>query len=126
MTISLCKHRFPLTVGKGAVLHPSDCEGCGITFADCQAELDRQAEQVRLATAHDGRCEFCAKAARVFQFQRDDMPWDETDPPVQWLCLHCWSNAQTAVEETGFADLEDAFLNATDNQLVRFVFGGAR
>ncbi|MFE6716799.1 hypothetical protein ACFVDU_04325 [Streptomyces albidoflavus] len=126
MTISLCKHRFPLTVGKDSVLHPSDCEGCGITFTDCQAELDRQAEQVRLATARDGRCEFCAKAARVFQFQRDDMPWDETDPPVQWLCLHCWSNAQTTVEGTGFADLEDAFLSATDAQLARFVFGGAR
>ncbi|MFJ4418230.1 hypothetical protein [Streptomyces sp. NPDC088925] len=126
MTISLCKHSFPIQPPLGSMAWPGDCTSCGLTWAAAQAELERQAEQVRLATAHECRCDFCAKPRVVFQFQREQAPWEETEPPVRWLCTHCWGAAQTTAEETGFDSLADVFDNGTDDQLARFVFGGAR
>ncbi|WP_435246391.1 hypothetical protein [Streptomyces sp. NRRL F-5630] len=126
MTISLCKHGFPIQPPLGSMASPGDCTGCGLTWAASQIELERQAERVRLATAHEGRCEFCAKSAVVFQFQREQAPWEETEPAVRWLCIPCWGQAKTTAEETGFDSLADVFDNGTDDQLARFVFGGAR
>ncbi|MFI6530472.1 hypothetical protein [Streptomyces uncialis] len=123
MKISLCKHHFSLPVNLPGA--PGDCRRCGLSWDDNLAGLARQAEQVRLATAHEARCEHCAKRTVVFQFQREQQPWDEAEPPLLWLCQHCWSRAAVAVEETGFADFADAFERGSDTQLARLV-GGVR
>ncbi|OKH91461.1 hypothetical protein [Streptomyces uncialis] len=123
MKISLCKHLFPLTVGRDGVT-PGDCRGCGLTWTDGQAELERQAERIRLATARDGNCEHCAKRVTVFQFQREQQSWDEAEPPLLWLCQHCWSRAAITVEqeEAAFAD---TFGQIGEGPLARLV-GGLR
>ncbi|MEU6925508.1 hypothetical protein [Streptomyces sp. NPDC046631] len=125
MTISLCKHRFPVIAPGGSLFRPGDCDRCGITFAASQAELDRQAAQTRLHTAHEGNCEHCTKQVTVFQFQRDAMPWDETDPPVHWLCMNCWGAAAEVTDGLTYSEISAALDNPHASPLTRLVFGGA-
>ncbi|WP_407563367.1 hypothetical protein [Streptomyces sp. 184] len=124
--ISLCKHGFPIQPPHGSFARPGDCTGCGITWEALQAELQRQEDTIRMRTAHEGDCELCGHTRMLFRFQREQQPWDEGEPPVRWLCIPCWGNAKTTEENTGFSDFNDVFDNGTDDQLARFVFGGAR
>lgn len=126
MTVSLCKHSFPVLPPHGSLGAPGDCTGCGTTFDAIQAELKQQADIIRLRTAHRGECEYCGKNTMLFRFQRDEQPWDETEPPVRWLCVPCWGKAKATAEATGFSDFYDVFDNGNDEQLARFTFGGAR
>ncbi|MER5277736.1 hypothetical protein ABT025_18530 [Streptomyces sp. NPDC002809] len=126
MTLSLCKHRFPLIAPGGSFFHPGDCDRCGLTWAAGQAELDRQTEQIRLNTAHEGNCEYCTKRAVIFQFQRESMPWDEADPPVHWLCPGCWSGASEVADGLTYSEISAALDSPHGTSLERFVFGGAK
>lgn len=128
--VSLCKHSFPIQPPHGSIVRPGDCTGCGVTWNAIQAELAQQLAQREVdlcnRTAHEGRCTSCALPRMVFRYQREAHPWEPEDPPAHWLCTTCWGNAQATEEATGFTDLHDAFNNATDDQLARFVFGGAQ
>ncbi|MFE7566894.1 hypothetical protein ACFU76_08000 [Streptomyces sp. NPDC057539] len=126
MTSTLCKHRFPLIAPAGSLFRPGDCTGCGLTFAASQAELERQAEQIRLHTAHEGNCEYCTRSAVVFQFQREAMPWDEADPPVRWLCMGCWTGAAEVADGLTYSEISAALDSPSGSAFARFVFGGAR
>ena len=53
----------------------------------------------------------------VFRYQREQQPWDETEPPVIWLCVRDWSRARETEEATGFIDFNDLFDRGTDEQL---------
>lgn len=123
MTVSLCKHAFPIQPPHGSLARPGDCSRCGATWQTVQEELWRQEDTIRMRTAHEGQCGSCGKTRMVFGYQREQRPWDETEPPMRWLCIPCWGQAKTAEEETGFATFAEAFANGTDDQLARFVFG---
>ncbi|MFE4915883.1 hypothetical protein ACFRCX_30740 [Streptomyces sp. NPDC056652] len=125
MTISLCKHRFPLIAPAGSLFRPVDCTNCGLTFAASQTELERQAEQIRLHTAREGHCEYCTRSAVVFQFQREAMPWDLSDPPVHWLCMGCWGEAAQTADGLTYSEISAALDSPQANPFARFVFGGA-
>jgi hypothetical protein len=122
MTISLCKHSFTV-LPPASITRPGPCAGCGITWLAVQEELARQADTIRLRTAQEGTCRGCAKQRMLFSYQREQMPWEETEPPTVWLCIPCWGNAQECEEQTGFVDFKDLFANGTDEQLSRALRG---
>ncbi|MFF7067350.1 hypothetical protein [Streptomyces pseudovenezuelae] len=117
MKVSLCKHGFPVQPPLGSLANPGDCTGCGITWADAQAELDRQEVLLRLRTAHEGICERCGNRRLVFRYTREQQPWDQGEPRVLWLCARDWSAARETEETTGFIDFNDLFDRGTDEQL---------
>ncbi|MEV8396317.1 hypothetical protein [Streptomyces niveus] len=125
MTISLCKHRFPIQPPHGSLGAPGDCTGCGTTWDTIQDELQKQTDTIRMRTAHEGQCHHCGKTRMVFSYQREQQPWEQDEPPVLWLCIPDWGQAKATEETTGFADFNDVFDHGTDDQLARFVFGGA-
>jgi hypothetical protein len=126
VTVSLCKHRFPLQPPHGSLAYPGNCIGCGTTWDAVQEELQRQQDTIRMRTAHEGPCGYCGKKRMLFSYQREQQPWDETEPPVRWLCIPCWGSAQEVEENTGFTTFPEAFNHGTDEQLARYVFGGGR
>lgn len=126
MKTSLCKHRFPLQPPHGSLAFPGDCTRCGTSWEAVQDELQRQADTIRMRTAHEGACQLCQKTRMLFSYQREQQPWDETEPPVRWLCIPCWGNSKETEEATGFVDFHDVFDRGTDDQLARFVFGGGQ
>ncbi|RYJ29385.1 hypothetical protein CU044_2126 [Streptomyces sp. L-9-10] len=123
MTSSLCKHSFPVQAPGGSLFRPGDCTGCGVTWDAVQDELQRQADIIRVRTAHEGKCHYCGRPRMLFSYQRGPQPWDEAEPPVRWLCIPCWGDAQAIEEKTGFAEVGDAMKYGTDAQLARFVLG---
>ncbi|WP_108990409.1 hypothetical protein [Streptomyces coelicoflavus] len=123
MKHSLCKHRFPVQPPNGSILHPGNCDRCGQTWADVQAELDRQQNALRLGTAHRAPCAGCGHTRMVFRYQREQQPWDEQEPPVIWLCVRDWSYAREREETTGFIDFNDVFQHGTDDQLLAALRG---
>lgn len=116
MIVSLCKHRFPVQPPHGSLAHPGDCP-CGLTFADAEAELDRQAMLLRLGTAHDGLCRGCGQTRLLFRYQPEQQPWEQDEPAVRWLCARDWSRARENEETHGFIDFHDLFDRGTDEQL---------
>lgn len=123
MKFSLCKHRFPVQPPHGSILRPGDCDRCGTSWADVQAELDRQQNALRLGTAHRATCAGCHLTRMVFRYQREQQPWDETEPPVIWLCVRDWSYAREREETTGFIDFVQVFDHGTDEQLLAALRG---
>lgn len=117
MKISFCKHRFPVQPPAGSMFIPGECTGCGTSWADVQAELDRQEVLVRLGTAHEAVCAWCSQKRIVFRYAREQQPWDEQEPPVIWLCARDWSRARETEETTGFIDFNDLFDRGSDEQL---------
>jgi hypothetical protein len=117
MKVSLCKHSFPIQPPHGTLTNPGPCTGCGTTWAEVQAELDRQENALRLGTAHESICTWCHQRRIVFRYVREQQPWDEQVPPVLWLCARDWSRARQNEEETGFVDFNDLFDRGTDEQL---------
>lgn len=117
MTISLCKHSFPVQPPHGSLAQPGDCVGCGTPWADVQADLDRQENRLRLGTAHPDTCAWCRQPRMVFRYQREQQPWEQDEPPVIWLCTRDWSRARESEEATGFIDFNDLFDRGTDEQL---------
>ncbi|GAA2107856.1 hypothetical protein [Streptomyces synnematoformans] len=126
MSVSLCKHAFPIQPPDGSLGVPGPCAGCGITYEERQRQLEADAARIRLRTAREGACEFCGRIRMLFRFQRAARPWDEKEPPVRRLCTPCWGAADITAEVTGFGDFHDVFDNGTDEQLENFVFGGGR
>jgi len=120
---SLCKHSFPIQPPHGSLANPGDCARCGTTWADVQAELDRQENLLRLGTAHRATCAGCGHTRMVFRYQREQQPWDEQEPPVLWLCVRDWSHAREREETTGFIDFADVFAHGTDEQLLSALRG---
>jgi hypothetical protein len=123
MKISLCKHSFPIQPPLGSLTNPGNCTGCGTSWADAQAELDRQETLLRLGTAHEATCAWCNQRRIVFRYAREQQPWDEQEPPVIWLCARDWSRARENEETTGFIDFHDLFDHGTDEQLERGLRG---
>ncbi|CAM5249644.1 hypothetical protein SGLAM104S_01593 [Streptomyces glaucescens] len=117
MTVSLCKHSFPVQPPHGSLAHPGNCVGCGTTWADVQAELDRQENALRLGTAHEARCAWCSQKRIVFRYVREQQPWEPDEPPVIWLCARDWSRARQNEETHGYIDFNDLFDRGTDEQL---------
>jgi hypothetical protein len=126
MAISLCKHAFPLQPPHGSLVRPGDCTRCAVTFAAAQDGLRRQADTIRIRTAHEGACESCGRDRMLFAYQRARQPLEEHEPPVLRLCIPCWGRTRETEERTGFTDYRDAFAHATDRQLARFLGGGPR
>lgn len=116
VSVSFCKHSFPVQPPHGSLAHPGNC-ACGITFAKAQAELDQQAMRQRLATAHEGVCQGCGQTRLLFIYQPEQQPWDATEPAPRWLCTPDWSKAREREEATGFVDFNDLFDRGTDEQL---------
>jgi hypothetical protein len=100
-TISLCKHRFPVQPPLGSIFRPGDCDRCGTTWNDVQAELQRQEEALIAGTSHDGVCPDCNQQRRLLRFQPDDKPWTVIgyEEPVTFLCADCWNAAARADHE---------------------------
>jgi len=121
--ISLCKHGFPVQPPHGSIANPGNCSNCGTSWADVQRELDRQENLLRLGTAHEAICASCSQRRTVFRYSREQQPWDETEPPVIWLCARDWSNARENEEATGFIDFNDLFDRGSDEQLQRGLRG---
>lgn len=98
MTISLCKHSFPVQPPLGSIFRPGDCVRCGDTWNEVQAELQRQEEALILGTSHDGTCPDCGQQRRLLRFQPEDKPWTEIgyEEPVTFLCIDCWNTAADA------------------------------
>lgn len=117
MKVSLCKHSHPVQPPHGTLASPGPCARCGTTWADVQAELDRQENALRLGTAHESICTWCHQRRVVFRYVREQQPWDEQAPPVLWLCARDWSTARENEETTGFIDFNDLFDRGTDEQL---------
>lgn len=124
--VSLCKHRFPIQPPHGSLAIPGDCTRCDTSWDRVQEELQRQDDTIRMRTAHEGPCGLCQKTRMLFSYQREQQQWDETEPPVRWLCIPCWGMAKETEETTGFIELDNAFKHGTDDQLTRFVFGGGQ
>jgi len=99
--VSLCKHSFPVLPPFGSIFHPGDCDRCGTTWNDVQAELQRQEEALIAGTAHDGTCPDCTQPRRLLRFQPEDKPWTEIgyEEPVTFLCADCWNAAARADHE---------------------------
>lgn len=123
MKISLCKHSFPIQPPLGSLTNPGNCTGCDTSWADAQAELDRQEMLLRLGTAHEATCAWCNQRRIVFRYAREQQPWDEQEPPVIWLCARDWSRARENEETTGFIDFHDLFDRGTDEQLANGLRG---
>ncbi|MGW5616227.1 hypothetical protein [Streptomyces sp. NPDC003877] len=117
MTVSLCKHSFPIQPPHGTLTNPGNCARCGATWADVQAELDRQENALRLGTAHHGPCTWCHQPRIVFRYVREQQPWESEEPAVVWLCTRDWSRARQNEETHGFIDFNDLFDHGTDEQL---------
>jgi hypothetical protein len=98
MKVSLCKHSHPVQPPLGSIFRPGDCTNCGTTWADVQAELQRQEEALIAATAHDGDCPDCSQTRRLYRFQPEDKPWTPIgyEEPVTFLCADCWNRAAEA------------------------------
>lgn len=98
MTVSLCKHSHPVQPPLGSILRPGDCDRCGMTWNQVQAELQRQEEALIVGTSHDGNCPDCSRPKRLYRFQPDDKPWTPIgyEEPVTFLCADCWNNAAEA------------------------------
>ncbi|MGW0837105.1 hypothetical protein [Streptomyces prunicolor] len=124
MTVSFCKHGFPLQPPLGSLAHPGDC-ACGVTYADAHAELDRQAMLLRLGTAHEGACDGCGQTRLLFRYQPEQQPWGADEAAVRWLCTPDWSKAREREEDTGFIDFNDLFDRGTDEQLEAGLRGAA-
>lgn len=109
MTVSLCKHSFPVQPPHGSLARPGDCVGCGITWNQVQAELRKQEEALILGTSRDGQCPNCRHTRRLFRFQPQDKPWTPIgyEEPVTFLCIGCWNNAMDA-DHSNFHALLDA------------------
>ncbi|MER7905427.1 hypothetical protein AB0D73_27325 [Streptomyces sp. NPDC048215] len=109
VSISLCKHRFPVQPPLGSIFRPGDCDRCGTTWNDVQAELQRQEEALIVGSSRDGKCPDCAQSRRLYRFQPEDKPWSEIgyEEPVTFLCVDCW-NAATQADRDGFQALLDA------------------
>ena len=95
---SLCKHSFPCQPPHGSIFRPGPCIGCGITYADREAELLRQEEALIVGTSHDGQCPDCDQHKRLFRFQPPAQPWHDLDVemPVTFLCIDCYNTAVDA------------------------------
>lgn len=122
MTVSLCKHGFPVQPPHGSLAHPGPCSGCGLTWDDCQRELEEQETRVRAGTAAPGRCEHCGLNRTLFAFTEPARPWTDQQATAR-LCVPCWSDRQQARECGEFVDFADVFDKGTDEQLERFVGG---
>lgn len=109
MTVSFCKHSFPVQPPHGSIIRPGDCPGCGMTWNQSQAELRKQEEALILGTSHDGTCPDCRQPRRLFRFQPQDKPWTDFgyEEPVTFLCMGCW-NAATDADHAHFHELLDA------------------
>ncbi|QQN79768.1 hypothetical protein [Streptomyces sp. XC 2026] len=97
MTVSLCKHRFPVRPPLGSFLLPGDCTHCGLTHADYITELLRQDRALIEGTARDGECAHCGQQTLLYRWQAPSQPWDEPGdvPLVQWLCASGYDTATT-------------------------------
>ncbi len=93
--VSLCKHSFPVQPPLGSIFRPGDCDRCGTTWNDVQAELQRQEEALINGTAHEGICPDCGQQRRLIRFQPEDKPWTPIgfEEPVTFLCIDCWNTA---------------------------------
>jgi len=109
VTISFCKHSFPVQPPHGSIIRPGDCTGCGITWNQSQAELRTQEEALILGTSHDGTCPHCGQTRRLFRFQPQDKPWTEIgyEEPVTFLCIDGW-NAAGGADHANYHALLDA------------------
>jgi hypothetical protein len=98
MTVSLCKHSHPVQPPLGSIIRPGDCDRCGMTWNQVQAELQRQEEALIAGTSHDGNCPTCSRQRRLYRFQPDDKPWTPIgyEEPVTFLCADCWNAAAEA------------------------------
>ncbi|WP_062215680.1 hypothetical protein [Streptomyces sp. NBRC 109706] len=98
MTVSLCKHSFPIQPPHGSIVRPGPCVGCGITWDDCQADLARQEAALIDGSSHDGQCGHCDQTRRLYRWQPLRQPWDEPDyePPITWLCAAGYDAATQA------------------------------
>lgn len=119
MTVSLCKHSFPVQPPHGSMSRPGPCVGCGITWDDCQADLARQEAALIAGTAHEGTCARCHQPRRVFNTPSD---WGRVPAP---LCSRCWSTYADARASGDYVDWNDAFDNAPD-EVLETALGGAR
>lgn len=98
MTVSLCKHGFPVQPPHGSLGRPGDCTSCGITWDQVQDDLRKQEEALILGTSRDGTCPDCGQVHRLFLYQPQEQPWHEigTEMPVTYLCIGCWNGARDA------------------------------
>lgn len=105
MTVSLCKHGFPIQPPQGSIVNPGPCTDCGITYDACQSGLRKQEEALIMGTAHDGTCPDCRQPRRLFRYQPQEQPWREigAEMPVSFRCLRCWNAT---------ADAENAYTTA--------------
>ena len=110
MTVSLCKHSFPCQPPHGSIFRPGDCAGCGITYSQHEAELQRQEEALIVGSSRDGQCPDCNRTRRLFRFQPPAQPWNEPDAelPVTFLCVDCWNAAADAHNAMVDAVFEEA------------------
>lgn len=118
MTVSLCKHGFSLQPPHGFT-NPGPCLACGISWDEFHAELAQQGERLRAGTAHEGRCDGCAKYRMLFRYQPGQELWLTTRQAHSWLCTTCWGVARENEEHTGFATFQDLFDHGSDDQLAR-------
>lgn len=73
-----------------------------------------------LVPPRQGPCERCQQPRPTFAW-----PTPDSDDR-KWLCAPCWSMFQEARDAGTFVDWNDAFDNATDEQLAEGLSGGAR
>lgn len=108
MTVSLCKHGFPVQPPHGSFARPGDCTACGLTWNQAQDELVRQEHALILGTAHDGTCPDCGQPHRLYRYQPADQPWHEIgeEMPVTFLCQDCRHVAIAAEEIVNTALLD--------------------
>lgn len=109
MTVSLCKHSFPIQPPLGSLARPGDCSHCGMTWDQVQAELRSQEQALIVGSSRDGNCPDCRQPRRLYRFQPQDKPWTPIgyEEPVGFLCAGCWNNAAEA-DHAGFHALLDA------------------
>lgn len=98
--VSLCKHTHLVLPPAGSIITPSDCQHCGITWADAQAERRQQEIALIHGTSHDGECPHCKRVRRLYRYQAPTQPWHElgTEPPVTWMCDEDYRTAAQADE----------------------------
>lgn len=105
MTVSFCKHRFPIQPPHGSLARPGNCRHCDATWNDIQAELAQQENALLIGSSHDGTCPDCHQPRRLFRYQPEDQPWHEIgdEQPVTFLCSDCRNSS---------IDAEHAFVSA--------------
>lgn len=59
----------------------------------------------------EGRCKRCTKIRQLFDAKEE---WGKVPSP---LCVSCWSRYAVARDSKTFVDMNDAFDNATDEEL---------